>query len=103
MIDTGQIRRSLTQKGWKHQLSPLKFARWTPENRAKHVPGSYLPFGLGPRMCIGKKFSLMETKVVLAMLYQKFSFKYSQPSAPEIKMGTLWRPYQLLMDVYTRK
>lgn len=42
--------------------------RWLPENKSKIIPGSYLPFGLGPRMCIGYKFSLCETKVVLAML-----------------------------------
>jgi len=84
---------------------PEKFDpdRWLPENKSKHVPGSYLPFGLGPRMCIGFKFSLVETKVVLAMLYKNYTFKYTQPEEPKIFGGNLYRPDGLLLDVYPRE
>ncbi|XP_044015546.1 cytochrome P450 9e2-like [Aphidius gifuensis] len=32
---------------------------------------AYMPFGLGPRMCIGNRFALLETKVPLAHLVSK--------------------------------
>ena len=37
-------------------------------------PYSYIPFGVGPRMCIGNKFAMMEMKVMLATLMKNFSF-----------------------------
>lgn len=48
--------------------------RFMPENRDKIVSGSYLPFSLGPRHCIGMRFSLTEAKLGLAKTVMKFRF-----------------------------
>lgn len=51
---------------------PLKFdpERFSEENKHNIVPSSYLPFGIGPRNCIGSRFALCELKVMLYQVLQ---------------------------------
>lgn len=48
--------------------------RFSAENKKKQVPFSYLPFGGGPRLCIGKNFAQMEMQFILAMLLRRYKF-----------------------------
>ena len=50
---------------------PERFAR---NSQEKVPPFTYLPFGGGPRNCIGAAFAQVEAKVVLARLLQTFDF-----------------------------
>lgn len=50
-------------------------SRFTEEARKKQDPFAYLPFGAGPRGCIGMKMGLLETKITLLRILQKFQFK----------------------------
>jgi cytochrome P450 len=54
------------------QFVPDRFRQTSGGSRPSY---SYLPFGGGPRNCIGSSFGLLETKVVLARLLQTFEFE----------------------------
>lgn len=54
------------------EAEQFRAERFLPENRHQITPGTYLPFSIGPRNCIGMRFALMEVKLTLAKLILKY-------------------------------
>ena len=56
---------------------PTRFEpeRFTEANRKNINHDYYMPFGIGPRACIGNRFALMEVKAVLYFLLSHFTFE----------------------------
>jgi cytochrome P450 len=79
---------------------PKRFipSRWDSINP---TPYEYLPFSSGSRMCIGATFALMEMKLVLAMILQKYRFALVPESKIERTGFILGYPkYGLPLEVY---
>lgn len=51
--------------------------RWTRDFEAGLHEFAYFPFGGGHRLCIGRQFALLEAKLVLAMIGQRFELDWS--------------------------
>ena len=55
--------------GDPHAFKPERFA---PAERAKLPKGAYIPFGGGPRICIGMRFGELEVRAIAAAILGRF-------------------------------
>ncbi|MCL7052304.1 hypothetical protein MKW94_027826 [Papaver nudicaule] len=92
-----------------HWIDAEKFnpERWPldgPNPNETNQNFSYLPFGGGPRKCLGDMFATCETVVAVAMLVQRFDFQMAV-GAPPVEMttgATIHTTEGLLMTVTRR-
>lgn len=61
--------------------------RFSAENSAKRPKNVYLPFITGPKKCIGDQFAMMEMRLAVPTLLQKWRFHYAGDQLPNEKPG----------------
>ena len=84
---------------------PLCFRpeRFAPE-AADFPRGAYLPFGAGPRVCLGQHLALTEMKVITAMILQRFALSVPDGmAAPQPRFNVSLRPAQPLQLCVSRR
>ena len=57
--------------------------RFSPEQEASRHRYAYLPFGAGPRICLGNHFAYMEAQLALAVLLSRYDFELLGDDGPE--------------------
>ncbi|XP_069676170.1 cytochrome P450 9e2-like isoform X2 [Periplaneta americana] len=60
--------------------------RFNDENKYKINPMTYLPFGVGPRMCIGNRFALMGAKLAVTHLLARYNVKVVPKTPVDIEI-----------------
>ncbi|XP_077488553.1 cytochrome P450 3A4-like [Amblyomma americanum] len=68
-----------------HRFMPERFAVDREQRERRHT-AAYVPFGLGPRECIGRRFALLELKTVLAKLVSQFVFSTCEETEDPMKL-----------------
>ncbi|XP_063703756.1 probable cytochrome P450 9f2 [Culicoides brevitarsis] len=73
----------------KYFPNPEQFKpeRFLGGNKEKIIPNSYIPFGIGPRACIGSRFALMESKIILYSILSEFKFAVCDKSLVPMRYG----------------
>lgn len=66
--------------------------RFSPERSAGRHRFAYLPFGGGPRICIGKGFAMMEAVLVVATVAQRWHLSLRPGERLELEPGITLRP-----------
>ncbi|KAJ9573559.1 hypothetical protein L9F63_009044, partial [Diploptera punctata] len=72
----------------KYFPNPQQFdpERFSEANRHKIHPYTYMPFGAGPRSCLGVHFALMGVKLMLINLFSKYSFHMVSKTPSPLKI-----------------
>lgn len=84
------------EKLWRdpHRFDPDRFL---PEREHEMVPGAYLPFGFGPRICVGAAFATLEATLILARLFRRFDVHPLEPGKVEPVARLTTRPKHEIM------
>lgn len=79
---------------WFPEPSAFRPDRFGPD--APEIPrGAYLPFGIGPRVCLGQHLAMTEMTVIAAMVLQRFTLSVPDGmTAPRPVMNVMLRPDQ---------
>ncbi|XP_062553094.1 probable cytochrome P450 9f2 [Armigeres subalbatus] len=77
---------------------PYRFdpERFSDENKHNINQDAFLPFGSGPRNCIGSRLALMQAKCLLYYFFANFSVEYSNKMDVPIKINKLSLTYTAL-------
>jgi cytochrome P450 len=89
----------------QHWEQPEEFrpSRFDPQKGEQRNKFQYLPFGAGPRVCVGADFAMMQAQIILATVIQHFRFKSAEPAPRPVMMMTVRPDPGVFLDMIALK
>ncbi|XP_035920679.1 cytochrome P450 3A12 [Halichoerus grypus] len=84
MVPVFTLHRDLDLWPEPEEFRPERFSK---KNKDNINPYTYLPFGTGPRNCLGMRFAIMNMKLALVRVLQNFSFKPCKETQIPLKLS----------------
>jgi len=81
-------------------FDPTRFTKEASEKRPRFA---YLPFGGGPRVCIGATLAMTEATLILAVLAQRFRLRLKEPQEIKLQTRITLRPKNGMMTILERR
>jgi cytochrome P450 len=82
------------------RFDPTRFNKESSEKRPRF---SYLPFGGGPRVCIGATLAMTEATLILAVLAQRFRLSLKEPQEIKLQTRITLRPKNGMKTILERR
>ncbi|KAI6240027.1 putative cytochrome P450 CYP13A8 [Aphelenchoides fujianensis] len=83
LVDAWSIQRDKTF--WGEDADEFRPERFDEVDQTKIVD-HWLPFGIGPRICVGMRFALLEQKILLARILQEYTLKTCKETPIPLKL-----------------
>lgn len=87
----------------RHWQNPENFntERFTKANDKLHTPFTFLPFGGGPRGCIGGNYAMLQILMILSDLLRKYDFQLAPGQTIEARPMVILRPKHGIRMTFT--
>lgn len=69
-------------------------------HRARHEPGSYLPFGIGRHSCVGRHMAMLEGRLIVSEIVRRFRFEARHSANPVVNPGIIIQAKRPLRFVF---
>ena len=87
----------------RHWENPERFdpERFTKEKEKLHTPFTWLPFGAGPRGCIGGNYAMLQILMILSVLLEKYDFRLAPGQTIQARPMVILRPEHGIRMTFT--
>jgi len=75
--------------------------RFSPAKEKRHTPFAHLPFGAGPRGCIGGNYAMLQMLMILSVLLRKYDFSLLPGQTIEARPMVILRPEHGIRMTFT--